>query len=390
MNILSALKTLFADAKATPVTGDLFLMKDSEDSNIIKEVSITDFTSAFGGGLTNFTEANTVAAPNATIPVDSFTAVDAGANADFAIIPKGTGSVLAAIPDNLAAGGNKRGIYSVDLQTFRSAATEVASGTYSVIGGGYRNTASNNYATVGGGYQNLSSGLYSFTSGYSNTATDQGATSLGYDNASTAIAATSAGSGNIVSAQSAVAIGFQNTVSGNYGAAFNIFNVISGAHSFGTGRGSKDFGIEGRVVHTSRSIAVVGDSQTSKMTLNNSTTDDTTTVLTTNAGAASTVNQLILQNNNSIRFKGYIVGRKSGTTDTAAWDIDGFIQRGASAATTTLIVSNVTVVDNTPAWGTPTLAADTSNGGLKVDVTGLAGTNIRWTAFLQTAEVIYA
>jgi hypothetical protein len=55
-----------------------------------------------------------------------------------------------------------------------------------------------------------------------------------------------------------------------------------------------------------------------------------------------------------------------------------------------LNVSNVTLVENTPAWGTPTLAADTTNGGLQVQVTGAAATNIQWTAVIETTEVIYA
>jgi hypothetical protein len=72
------------------------------------------------------------------------------------------------------------------------------------------------------------------------------------------------------------------------------------------------------------------------------------------------------------------------------WDVDGFIVRGANAAATTLNVSNVTLVENTPAWGTPTLAADTTNGGLRVQVIGAAATNIQWTAVIETTEVIYA
>jgi hypothetical protein len=51
-------------------------------------------------------------------------------------------------------GGDPRGLHAVDLQSARSAATEVASGDYSVIGGGRDNTADFDYATVGGGFSN--------------------------------------------------------------------------------------------------------------------------------------------------------------------------------------------------------------------------------------------
>jgi hypothetical protein len=58
-------------------------------------------------------------------------------------------------------GGNQRGLHAVDLQSSRTAPTQVASGNYSVIGGGARNTASSYAATVGGGYRNTASGDYS-------------------------------------------------------------------------------------------------------------------------------------------------------------------------------------------------------------------------------------
>jgi hypothetical protein len=58
-------------------------------------------------------------------------------------------------------GGDPRGLHAVDLQSARSAATQVASGDYSVIGGGVDNTASGDAATVGGGEGNTASGDYS-------------------------------------------------------------------------------------------------------------------------------------------------------------------------------------------------------------------------------------
>jgi len=54
-----------------------------------------------------------------------------------------------------ATAGNARGENSVDHQTLRSAATMVASGARSVIGGGQNNTASGANTVVGGGYGNI-------------------------------------------------------------------------------------------------------------------------------------------------------------------------------------------------------------------------------------------
>jgi hypothetical protein len=96
-----------------------------------------------------------------------------------------------------------------------------------------------------------------------------------------------------------------------------------------------------------------------------------------------------LSNNGAFRFKGTIIAKQTGTTNVAAWDIDGLIVRGANAAATTLLVSNVILVQNTPAWGTPTLAADTTQGGLRIQIQGAAATNIQWVADIKTTEVIY-
>jgi hypothetical protein len=75
------------------------------------------------------------------------------------------------------AGGNTRGQGAVDLQSARSAATQVASGDYSVIGGGQNNTASGVAATVGGGSGNTASGVAATVGGGSgNTASGSAAT----------------------------------------------------------------------------------------------------------------------------------------------------------------------------------------------------------------------
>ena len=98
--------------------------------------------------------------------------------------------------------------------------------------------------------------------------------------------------------------------------------------------------------------------------------------------------------NSSFRFKGSIVAKQSGSTNTASWDVDGLIVKGATHADTTLVIGNVSVVSNAPVWGTPILSAYTDAfngvGGLRVQIQGAAATNIQWMAILETAEVIYA
>jgi hypothetical protein len=117
-------------------------------------------------------------------------------------------------------GGNQRGLHAVDLQSARSAATQVASGDYSVIGGGRENTASGSYTTVGGGQSNTASGGNATVGGgQSNTASGGSATVAGgvYNTASNLYATVGGGGYDTASGYAAtVGGGHSNTASGSY------------------------------------------------------------------------------------------------------------------------------------------------------------------------------
>ena len=341
-----------------------------------------------GGGLTYFTEAENTSAPNGTVYVDSLTAAASSTNADFAIRPKGTGAIVAAIPDNTATGGNKRGANATDLQTARTAATQVASGAYSFAAGRWNTVSGDSSAALG--VQNIvAGGLGAFATGYISTASGNSSTAHGNSTASGGVSfstgTSTASGGNSAAFGSSVA-------SGNNSFAAGTSAIANSTNSVALGYYSTTNGVNGRMAFAQTNSGIYGDTQKSLFILGIRTTNNTATTLVTGylGGAASTNNQVILSNNAAFRFKGTIIGKQSGSTNVAAWDVDGLIVRGANAASTTLIVSNVNVVDNTPTFGTPTLAADTTNGGLRVQVTGVAATNIQWTATIETTEVIYA
>lgn len=363
------------------------------------------------GGLTKFTEAESTSAPNATVYVDSLTAAGASTNADFAILPKGNGAILADIPDSTTAGGNKRGQYAVDLQGgTRVIATNVASGNYSVISGGRANTSSGTESICAGGFYNVTSGDQGVVSGgqentasgargsigggaYNTASSSFSRVGGGSSNQSTAYASFVAGGySNIASGNYSAAIGSTNTTSSDYACAYGQSNVANATYAVAFGTSASTLSIKNRIAIASGQFAAAGDCQTSKFILKVATTGNTATDITTDGTAYvnGANNYIALSNQAAFRFKGTIMGKQSGSTNAAVWDVDGFIVRGANAAATTLVVSNVTLVSNAPAWGTPTLAADTTIGCLQVRVTGAAATNIRWIANIETTEVIYA
>lgn len=112
----------------------------------------------------------------AATPVNSFTGTPysvfkadecppVNPNITLVLEPMGRGAVQTTRPDGTILGGNPRGEAAIDLQILRSDPTQVASGRFSVIGGGAENIASNDFSTVSGGDGNVASALAATVAG---------------------------------------------------------------------------------------------------------------------------------------------------------------------------------------------------------------------------------
>jgi hypothetical protein len=385
---------------------------------------------------------------NSTRPVLAISEAPFGsADVDIALVSEGIGATLAQVPDGAIAGGNKRGNSATDWQKVRISADQVASGTNSFIGGGARNraagengvicggianvvtqqhsavlggstntvsgqiaaiaggfsnTASSTYAFVGGGQNNIASNVSTFVGGgFNNTAqTIDGAAVCGgnNNNSSGYSSIIAGGSENIASGgRSSVLGGQNNTASGAYASvAGGFLNTANGASSFVSGGSAGSArGIAGYHVFPACDQPIAspqGIIQSGLLLLGRQTIDATATVLTSNTSAASTTNQVILPNNSAYAFKGTVIATVTGGGNTAAWEFKGAIKRGANAASTAIVggvVKEVLAYDaGASAWDV-TFTADTTNGGLRVQVTGAASTTIRWAAKIETAEVTY-
>ena len=133
------------------------LLTSADWNTFNNKSTIADWASGFGSG---------------TQATSTWSATNAAANVNAAIIPKGTGALLVDLPDGTATGGNARGTSAVDLQHIRTTNVQVASGNNSVIGGGSNNRASGVSSVVSGGTSNIASGDYAFVGGGTeNTAT---------------------------------------------------------------------------------------------------------------------------------------------------------------------------------------------------------------------------
>lgn len=173
------------------------------------------------------TRTDTLVSP--AITVSSIVPVSASTNVGLAFVPKGTGAVTSAIPDNTTAGGNARGQYATDLQRFRILASQVASGNYSTIVGGINNIASGQGSTVCGGENNTSSGLDSVAvSGLGNFSTGSLSTVVGGQGNTASGDRSFVGAGGSCSAQ-----GTESVVSGGSSnvARATFSGIVSGANN---------------------------------------------------------------------------------------------------------------------------------------------------------------
>jgi hypothetical protein len=206
------------------------------------QASGVKWAAASGAGLSYWTEAQSGT-------VNSWSATGAGANYTAVVAPKGTGAF------QTDTAGNARGTYAVDLQRDRALTTFVASGNYSVVGGGRSNQASSSYSTVSGGYLNQATGYASTVSGgYLNQATGSYSTVGGYLNQATGSYSTVSG-------------GYYNEVNGSYG------TVVGGSYNEANGNYSTAIGSHAKTntdyQHTvaSDQFSKKGDAQVSQFVL---------------------------------------------------------------------------------------------------------------------------
>jgi hypothetical protein len=236
--------------------------------------------------------------------------------------------------------GNARGNGSVDFQMARSAATQVASGNFSCIAGGERNTASGFYSTVLGGQ---------------NTTAGPGASALAFG--SNAIA-----SGDNSIALNATASGVNAVALQNLAQADRRNMVAVGAETITnfTGRG-----------------------QAVQFQMRGLTTNNTPTEMLLATSVKLTIPE------NVILYGTIEVSAIQVTTAVeSAFYVRKFGVQNLGGATT--LVGSVTTIgtDHESSAGMDVaITADDTGDFLKVEVTGLAATTLRWMACVRGVEM---
>lgn len=331
-----------------------------------------------GGGLTNITEAISTASPNNTVNAVSLTVTGGTTNADFVLAPKGTGGILAQVPDGASTKGAKRGIRAIDFQTSRTISTEVAGGDNSAILSGTENRIDSaaTGAIVVGGLGNRARASYCFLAGTTNECYTSYGFAFGLSNRS----------GNT----HAFAVGNVNFADGAYSYAFGEQGRANTDYSWTTGNFASSHTCIGKEARATGRFSVVGDAQRGNFVLRTSTTDATPTAISTNGATADNTNTIVLRDDTAYAFRGQIIARQNTTGDTSAIEFKGVIKRGSGSGATALVgtVTQASLGANAGAssWAVA-FTASTALGGLAITVTGEASKTIRWVATVTTTEV---
>lgn len=258
--------------------------------------------------------------------------------------------------------GNARGTGAVDLQTKRDQNYKVAAGNYSGVLSGQNNSATNAGAVVCGGRGNRAAYLATCVGGLTN-------------DANVAYAFVGGGVSNVVLGSTGAIGGGKN----NYIPTGANYSCVPGGLY---GKASK----YGQLAYASGRFTATGDAQSSQYVLRCKPTNGTATELFLDGSSS----RLVLSNDTSWGFSIQVIARRTDADGSNAyWNLSGAIKRDTNAASTTLIGSVISLVNQTDigaiSW-TFAVTADTTNGSLKLAFTGEAGKTVQVVAFVTTTE----
>lgn len=309
---------------------------------------------------------------------------DGGAVVVNGVIRHGTGVQSYGI-GNGAVVGNARGVGASDLQASRTLATQVASGKASWIPNG-RNNAASSTRSVAAGDGNSSSkgdayafgkgsnggGVASIAAGSGASVTAQAAAAMGLGTVASARGALALGDGGIADTQATAVLG-----SGGLALVTTVgFQLVAGRQAAATH--------QGELAVSGGRVAVTGDASQLWITWGGRTTNAAATNLSNGTGGGSSFNVLATT---SYAFRILLCAHREGGGASSVWLVTGVVRRAGGAPA--LVGAPVFALIAQDAALVGTAAAITISGtALAPSVTGLAGTNIKWTAAGRLTRIL--
>jgi hypothetical protein len=303
---------------------------------------------------------NATASPNNTVNHASIQATGGTTNVSVSIVPKGTGAFMLQVPDGTSTGGNARGANAIDLQTSRTSATQVASGSGSVCIGRNCSTAHDTGIAIGLDCSTSSGNGYGVAIGRSNAVN------------TTAGAAIGGQQHNISGREGFIGAGSTHSVSGAGGA------IIGG-----------EYGVADRAmiqVQSCGRFAASGDAQRISVVLRGKTTTNTAVELLT-AGFITSSTRLTIPSGKVMAMLVNITGVKSDGSAVAHYVRQYAIKN--VGGTTSEVYAPVTIGTDNAVSTSIAISANDTNDALKIECTGIASETWRWVASVDAVEVAY-
>lgn len=147
--------------------------------------------------------------------------------------------------------------------------------------------------------------------------------------------------------------------------------------------------LQGQSAIANGAFAADGDAQVSVFVMRIITTDATETELTLDGAVAGAGNRITLADNTTYLCKFSIVARRTETaSEQAGYELNAVVNRNTGAASTSIlgIRAKTTWAETTAAWDAE-VTADTTNGSVKVTVTGESSKTIRWVCRAEVTKV---
>lgn len=143
--------------------------------------------------------------------------------------------------------------------------------------------------------------------------------------------------------------------------------------------------LHGMMARGAGMFASIGDAQAFDLIWRGVTIDATPAEIFLDGAAA----RAVLAENATWAFHGLIAARRiDAAAESAAYEVAGLIHRDGAAATTALVGSIAkTVIGETDAALDVAIDADTTNGALRITVTGASAKTIRWVARVAGVEI---
>jgi hypothetical protein len=343
-DVITATASAFANeqpVRFTALTGGTGL--NTTTNYFVRDVSGATFKleTSIGGGAINFTTnitAGTLLTGHSVSTNVTLSENTTATNSDLVLTPKGTGAfILGPKPDGTLTGGNARGARAVDLQTNRTAASQVASGADSFVAG-LQNTTGNPAWAIG--LSNTASGLYS----------------------------TAIGRQCVASNSNTIALGFQGTASGNGSVAFSLNSVADRYAMFSAAAGV---------------FVNSGDAQRARFVLRNKTTTNSAVELFLDGSST----RLTIPSGKVLGLTINITGISS-TGAAVAHYLRQYSLKNVSG-TTSEVYAPVTIGTDNAAGTSIALSASDASDALVVSVTGTASTIWRWVASVDAVEIAF-